>query len=71
MDNPRKVIKIMNITTIIVGILAIVCALTMFVTAGWINILAATCCVACAFIAMVQLLLVKQAYIGVKDPDDE
>ena len=73
MDNPKKIIKIMTVTTIIAAILATVAGVTMMANASWINILSTACSVTLAFIAMLQLLLVKQAYIGYKEPgeDDE
>ena len=43
----------------------------MMVNASWVNILATACSVISAFTAMLQLLLVKQAYIGYKDPDED
>ncbi len=71
MDNPKKVIKIMTVTTVITAILATFAAVTMIANASWINILATACTVVSAFITMVQLLLVKQAYIGYKDPEED
>lgn len=71
MDNPKHVIKIMTVTTVINAILASLAAVTMIANASWINILATACTVVAAVITMVQLLLVKQAYIGYKDPEED
>lgn len=71
MGNPKKVIKVMTVLTILAAVLASISGVTMIANASWINILATACSVSCAFIAMVQLLLVKQAYIGYKDPDED
>lgn len=71
MGNPKKMIKVMTVTTVVVAVLATLSGVTMMVNASWVNILATACSVISAFTAMLQLLLVKQAYIGYKDPDED
>jgi len=70
MENPKRVIKIMTVTTVIAAILASVCGVTMMANATWVNIISTACSLTCAFIAMAQLLLVKQAYNGYKDDSE-
>lgn len=61
----------MTIMTITATVLATFSGVTMIANASWINILSTVCSLTCAFIAMVQLLLVKEAYKGYKDPNDD
>ena len=67
----HKIIKIMTIITIIASICGTAAGISMIANASWANILACLCTVTNAFIAMVQLLLVKEAYKGYIDPDDD
>ncbi|MEA4920983.1 MAG: hypothetical protein VB078_08700 [Clostridiaceae bacterium] len=67
----KKIINIMTIMTITATVLASISGVTMIANASWINILSTVCSLTCAFIAMVQLLLIKEAYKGYKDPNDE
>lgn len=67
----KKIINVMTIMTITATVLATFSGVTMIANASWINILSTVCSLTCAFIAMVQLLLVKEAYKGYKDPNDD
>ncbi len=67
----KKIIKIMTVLTILASVFGTAAGISMIANASWTNILACLCTVANAFIAMVQLLLVKEAYQGYVDPDDE
>ena len=67
----KKIIKIMTVITILASVVGTAAGISMIANASWTNILACLCTVTNAFIAMVQLLLVKEAYKGYVDPDDE
>ena len=66
-----KIIKIMTIMTIIAGVFGTLSGVSLMANASWTNILSTICTLTCAFIAMVQLLLVKEAYRGFIDPDED
>ena len=70
MNNHRKTIRIMTILTIISAIAASVSGVTMMASATWINIISTVSAVTCCVIAMIQLLLVKEAYHGRKDEEE-
>ncbi|MBQ1270294.1 MAG: hypothetical protein IIW34_07720 [Clostridia bacterium] len=66
-----RIIKIMTVMTIIAAVLGTLSGVSLMANASWTNILSTACTLTCAFIAMVQLLLVKEAYRGFVDPDEE
>ena len=70
MNNHRKTIRIMTILTIISAIAASVSGVTMMASATWINIISTVSADTCCVIAMIQLLLVKEAYHGRKDEEE-
>ena len=67
----KKIIKIVTVITILASVFGTAAGISMIANASWANILACLCTVTNAFIAMGQLLLVKEAYKDYIDPDDE
>ena len=67
----KKIIKIMTIMTILAALFGTLAGVTMFANASWVNILATICTLCNAFIAMVQVLIVKEAYRDYVDPEDD
>ena len=58
----KKIIKIMTVITILASVFGTAAGISMIANASWANILACLCTVTNAFIAMGQLLLVKEDF---------
>ncbi len=70
--SPKTIVKILTVLTVSCGLLATAAIVTMIGSgADWMELATGSLAVICAYICIVQLLFVKQAYRGYKDPDEK